>query len=363
VLCGMVELLASLGYRVVVYAYLQPNHNGRRVAASLALIRARHPTPSALTIRSGRDLQRAASNASFAARHLRRAGTVVYISADSDATPPGALDTAARLFQPHRVLAVVHNTAHIAPIKQLVADHPGLVTLLTLTPHTAAALTARLQAVALLGLTSARWLLPTLPVGVPNTSCLEPHAPCAARFTVQGNLNARRRNYTQLLEGMQALRGQLAAANVRLQLIGSTAEGNQPLIPAGLEGLLTLHANLGFREFYTQIQTSLALLPAVAGSGYLDGTRITSTVITSLITGVPMLADSAFMRAYRFLPAACFYEQREGESEAAAMLRVARMGVDEHALRRANLVRARDGLQLYSARVMRQLMEGAAVNR
>jgi hypothetical protein len=58
---------------------------------------------------------------------------------------------------------------------------------------------------------------------------------------------------------------------------------------------------------------------------------MSSTVVSSLTTGVPVVADEAVLGAYTFLPREAVLEMRKGEDEVDAMIRV---GVREEGGRR-----------------------------
>lgn len=54
--------------------------------------------------------------------------------------------------------------------------------------------------------------------------------------------------------------------------------------------------------------------------------KMSSTVLTSLVSGTPVIADRAVLNAYTFLTADDVFLMRPGEDEVDAMLRVRGLG-------------------------------------
>ena len=70
------------------------------------------------------------------------------------------------------------------------------------------------------------------------------------------------------------------------------------------------------------MQGAVAVLPAFASPAYLTH-KASSSVAAAIISGTPLLADEALLRAYSYLPKHAVFEQVAGEPEASAMARVA----------------------------------------
>lgn len=149
------------------------------------------------------------------------------------------------------------------------------------------------------------------PVSVfaPIFSMLEPteqstpslQVPKVPYFAVQGNLEAKRRNYTAIVEQMSLLTGSTAQGQLpkaRLMLIGS---GTPPIFPAEVEDLIEMRANLDYPDFYNAMAGSTALIPAFASEEYYH-TKASSTVAASIIAGTPLLASDKLLAAYSYLP-------------------------------------------------------------
>lgn len=54
---------------------------------------------------------------------------------------------------------------------------------------------------------------------------------------------------------------------------------------------------LHYHDYYNAIHHNLALVPSLANEAYYDR-KFSSTVITSLITGTPIIADWKLLRTY-----------------------------------------------------------------
>jgi hypothetical protein len=70
-----------------------------------------------------------------------------------------------------------------------------------------------------------------------------------------------------------------------------------------------------------QIHHTHALLLVLGSPAYLDA-KMSSTIVTSLMTGVPVVADESFLKAYTFLAREDVFLMKKGEDEVDAMLRV-----------------------------------------
>lgn len=84
-----------------------------------------------------------------------------------------------------------------------------------------------------------------------------------------------------------------------------------------------------------QIHHTNALL-LVLGSASYTTSKMSSTLVSSLITGTPVVADEGLLAAYSadFLPREAAFVMREGEDEVDAMLRVGRFPLPSPARRR-----------------------------
>lgn len=140
-------------------------------------------------------------------------------------------------------------------------------------------------------------------------------------YTVQGNLVGYRRNYSSLWEKMAGLqrKSEEGIRRIRVTVIGRGDEKALG-IPEELKGDVQVLNGLPFNQFYDTISRSFALVPLVASPAYYDR-KFSSTVITSLTTAIPVLADDKFLQAYRFLRPNTTLYQYAHEDELDAMLR------------------------------------------
>eukprot|EP00878_Enallax_costatus_P040079 GHUV01046061.1.p1 GENE.GHUV01046061.1~~GHUV01046061.1.p1 ORF type:complete len:169 (+),score=26.14 GHUV01046061.1:158-664(+) len=100
----------------------------------------------------------------------------------------------------------------------------------------------------------------------------------------------------------------------------------------GLQDHVTLYRTPPDPVFYDVISRSYALVPALANPQYYVS-KLTSSAITSLmtgeLTGVPIIADDAFLEAYSMMEPAAVFEQDPGETELDVMFRVAQLAPEE----------------------------------
>lgn len=223
--------------------------------------------------------------------------------------------------RPHLTLAIVHNS-DFTGLAQLLNVTQEL-RLLTLAPHVARSLAANTGR-------TVDWVLPTFPFK-PRTDCLHARdtellGKCLRGFAVQGKFSNQRRNYSSIWAQVQARRAQLAepdlARHFHINVLGKGR--NRLNLPPDLQPLVTLHRRLHFKAFYEVIHHNYALIPALAGQFYYQG-KFSSTIITSLSTGTPMVVSAQFLAAYTMFTEASAYLQRGNEGEVDAMIRVMRL--------------------------------------
>eukprot|EP00198_Chlamydomonas_reinhardtii_P007795 XP_001697132.1 predicted protein [Chlamydomonas reinhardtii] len=216
------------------------------------------------------------------------------------------------------------------------------VRLVTLSPHTAASLAEATGR-------PTEWILAVYPFQ-PRTDCLQATevdllGRCLKGFGMQGKFSNLRRNYSSIWRQLQGRRAELttgpAAPLFGIRLLGK-GQGDRLGIPPELEPHVTLLRRLHFRTFYEAIHHTFALIPALASNKYYSH-KFSSTILSSLISGTPMIADRRFLSAYGMFNESEVYLQREGEQEVDVMLRVLRTPAEQLlAVRRALLdLRAR----------------------
>lgn len=195
---------------------------------------------------------------------------------------------------------------------------------------------------------STLWMLASLPFQpTPNCNSTQPVlGSCLHGFSIQGKFSNLRRNYSSLWAGMTTSLANLSSpplsALFRLNILGKGPD--RLALPPALASLVTLHRRLPFPQFYTTIGSTIALLPSLAGGRYYTD-KFSSTIITSLSTGTPVLASPAFAETYTMLSdAGAVLLQGVEEGVVDAMVRLMRGG-EQH------LVKARAALQLVQQRL------------
>ncbi|PNW77999.1 hypothetical protein CHLRE_10g460250v5 [Chlamydomonas reinhardtii] len=182
-------------------------------------------------------------------------------------------------------------------------------------------------------------------------------------FACQGRQDARRRSYDTLWRELQEAVAaatsdassssssnsgrQLTAAAPppppRLKVLGrSVGPQSGAGVPVSVRPLVSRVTNAPYPVFYRHLSCSLALLPLFAEDSYYT-TKFSSTVLASLTTGTPILADERLLAAYSFLQPAeeHVWLQAPGEGLVAAMQRVAAEPAAAAQRRRAGLAALR----------------------
>ncbi|KAG2449388.1 hypothetical protein HYH02_005538 [Chlamydomonas schloesseri] len=193
-------------------------------------------------------------------------------------------------------------------------------------------------------------------------------------FACQGRQDSRRRSYDTLWRELEAAvaaatssagaaasangggAGQAAAAAPpppppRLKVLGrSVGPQSGAGVPKAVRPLVSRITNAPYALFYRHIACSTGLLPLFADDSYLS-TKFSSTVLASLTTGTPILADERMLRAYSFLQPAQqhVWLRAPGEGLVAAMQRLAAEPPAEAEARRAGLAALRARLNRRAA--------------
>lgn len=224
--------------------------------------------------------------------------------------------------KPKAVVAFIHN-GDADTITQMPKLHPN-VHIVTLAPHVANFSSPRIN------LTEIEWFLPLIGHNA-SSPCHEDALPtCLAGFAIQGAMDSRRRNYSQVWEQML---GHLASSpdlnkdgRYMINVVGSGSPDKLEVPRALLDPArprVVPHVNLGFKAFYDVIYHNLGLIPTLASDSYYDR-KFSSTVISSLVTSSPLIVTQRFLDSYTFLDSSHVFVQREGESTMDAALRLLR---------------------------------------
>ncbi|GAX80205.1 hypothetical protein CEUSTIGMA_g7643.t1 [Chlamydomonas eustigma] len=254
-------------------------------------------------------------------------GLAILISTDYEVVQNQRL---LNMLQPASTIAVVHNSDY--------KNMPSLLNLssnlalVTLSPHVAESLSK------VTGKT-VQWLLPVYPLrpdpdctaslGSSTLSKMDPN--CLKGFSMQGKFSNLRRNYSdmwkQILEHAPDIQSDTTVGGLfHMNVLGKGPDRLN--LPPQLQNLVSVHRRLPFQSFYTVICHTLALIPSLASQNYFTS-KFSSTIITSLSTGTPIIASNRLMRAYHFLKPDTVYVQSNGEEEIDVMLKITRMTSEE----------------------------------
>lgn len=266
---------------------------------------------------------------------------------------------------PKAALALIHNGAG-QWFKKL-SKHPQL-RFAALSPHVAEFCMNKTSV-------HVDWLLPvatyregncsTPPAAADNSE----QAKCNDGICVQGNFSGSRRNYTLLWEFLEkhaaACNGSLAPVRRSLQAACSSesfkvhmvgrGDRSELRVPDSISHLVHLHENLAAKAFYQRIHGCRALLPLFASDSYLKS-KFSSTIISSLISGTPIVSGDEIMRSYKFLPdTATFAVTTGGELELLSSL--VQEGTEPKIWStRAALTGLKDGLNKHASEILMRLM-------
>ena len=106
------------------------------------------------------------------------------------------------------------------------------------------------------------------------------------------------------------------------------------------------------------ILTSLANCFPQAADAYFDR-KFSSTVITSLVTTVPMVVTSRFLASYTFLSPAHAYVQRDDEPVMDTVLRVLKLSAKELATFRSSILALREQLNRKASERLEGILRAA----
>ncbi|GIL80479.1 hypothetical protein Vretifemale_9679 [Volvox reticuliferus] len=264
----------------------------------------------------------------------------------------------------HVTVAIIHNSdfENMQRLIQVVESGSSSMRLVTLSPHNAATLAARLAR-------RVEWTLPVYPFK-PKVDCLDTPSlhTCLRGFSIQGKFSSVRRNYSTLWQQMASrytkLTTGLTDTRFHVNLLGKGAE-NRLHLPQELQPLVTMHRRLPFEKFYNQLHHSLAIVPLFGSSRYHTH-KFSSSIISSLISGTPLIASRRLLAAYSMLDERSVFVQEEEEQELDVMLRVMVMPKKDLLAVRQGVLEARQRVNgnataFYTALLMESC--GAAVSR
>jgi len=145
-----------------------------------------------------------------------------------------------------------------------------------------------------------------------------------------------RRNYKTIFDHMLSTLPLLQRLNGTLRLTGY---GDwPPEVPPALSTHVYLHSHYMFPQYFSLLSQAMAMMPAFATHKYFED-RASSTIATSVIAGVPLVATRELLSKYRYLEEDGAWIQEEGEEEVVRWLKVMEMDKREW-VRRKEKVKA-----------------------
>ena len=94
-----------------------------------------------------------------------------------------------------------------------------------------------------------------------------------------------------------------------------------PEIPQNLSKHVFMHDHYMFPQYFSLLSQAMAILPAFATHKYFED-RASSTIATSVIAGVPLVATEELLMKYSYLEEDGAWLQQDGEEEIVTWLRV-----------------------------------------
>ncbi|KAI9023137.1 hypothetical protein DFJ74DRAFT_720428 [Hyaloraphidium curvatum] len=193
-------------------------------------------------------------------------------------------------------------------------------TVLTVGPHTAAAVRADMRRLGLPGADSVDYFVTASPAIDPGRGLEQ-----RSGLVVQGKLDTGRRDYyPTIFDGARNLPNGSILLPIRLlgRAEPTNSTGYLPLPPDLLESgrIRARFASepADFPEFYWSLGRGVAILPAFArGAGY-SSLKSSSTGPASLIALTPLVASAELLRTYAYLPGEATLRSEDGTVEGAA---------------------------------------------
>lgn len=236
--------------------------------------------------------------------------------------------------------------------------HQQMIDFVTLSSHTARHLRTRAIANWDFNATvTVQWLPPVFPVNLP-----EPPTETAQQasntfpFALYTDADPSQNNYTDIFASVQSVFEQAKnvtndvdtqhARNVVLHLLG---RGPAPKISSSLTQNIEYNSTITFREYYTLLSHSFALMPYLPLPHFLQS-RSSPAVPAALIAGVPLIANVDLLEAYSYLPPDAVWMSTTGEGEMDTVRRVVQWSAPEH-WRKRQVVKKR------AARIMERNVE------
>ena len=118
--------------------------------------------------------------------------------------------------------------------------------------------------------------------------------------------------------------------DVSLHIIGSGGweASVHDSVPASIQENIFFDNNLDYLDYYAYLSNKSALIPAFSKDDYLTWIS-SSSIPTSMIDGIPLIATGEMLRSYSYLQEGDVYIQEDGETEFDAIRKVVEMSAEE----------------------------------
>lgn len=200
---------------------------------------------------------------------------------------------------------------------------------------------------------------------------------CNEGFCIQGNFHSYRRNYGMVWSFMKRqiwtaydkknsssddsdpIYSGYAPFKLHILGRGSTRSLGRP---DSLSDAVLIHNGLSYPRYYDRINRCRALVPAFRGDKYFRH-KFSSTIVTSIITGTPVISTPKLLAAYSFLPANATFVPPPSDNELTALPQLAKKQAQRHIEgARMNLEQTREDVNHQSGQTMCQLMHSNCRN-
>ncbi|KAF3923009.1 hypothetical protein ABW20_dc0103696 [Dactylellina cionopaga] len=171
---------------------------------------------------------------------------------------------------------------------------------------------------------------------------------------IPGKYEPFRRNYKSIFDHMSKHLDLIRSTNATLRLPGY---GDwPPEIPSQLSTHVFMHSHYDFPEYFSLLSRSMAILPAFATHKYFED-RASSTIATSVIAGVPLVATKELVEKYAYIEAEDVWLQEDEEEEIVTWLRVLKLGREEWEAKKRAVRALRTRLIRNNLRLVGQLLD------
>jgi hypothetical protein len=133
-------------------------------------------------------------------------------------------------------------------------------------------------------------------------------------------------------------------------------------IPTSLTNIIKTHTNLPYGPFYCLICHSAALVPAFNRHAGYTQSKISSSIITSLMTSTPIIMQQQHLLAYSMLSANSVYLRDASEPAVSSVMRVLSSASSVQQDTRMHLAKARGALLHHAMLVLKSLAAADGVS-